>query len=1031
MAESGSPENSEFRTSNDIRRAHVALMKRSLKASFHPLTRPEVVDFVNRLAKAGRRLHAEADRDEAQNTLDYWNATLVSMERQEGAPNAVTELEPFVRATDLAEHKGENPFRKIRLFGEDNRALISARADEIGKIVALVREKPIVLVTRAADTGRSALVMYGVVPRVEESLVAPRKAFILSSPSPEPLAGLARMAGAPESFGKELRRDPAKLRDRIVKACGGCKAVIIVDNLEDLFTSGVDAPTQDAFARAIAGAVAEPDVVRAILLVSEEHAQKVFELAALKPYAKDAARSPILPLSAVDVRRLVEALAKDGCLDLEGAVVEDLALRLQGDKSAFQLARFMLIHLWDLSQGGPVGWDEYAKLGRPDQALDRIAKRTFDSLSPQAQRAAERVFLALATPEGDRTAASRPVKRKELVAGSHATDERNATEEALAAFKDAGLLIESPGTGMDGNVEMVADRLMFNWERLDSWIRAARSKDERLPRLRGMALLWDKSGRKERYLLNEEESIREAREYLKDEPSDSVLAKFVEASEKFLAQRTRVELQKTRWLFFTSSMLAAIFLVGCVVFGYDFFHTKYMKARARPAINTDLEELRALSSKNQKQVYCNFPPDNFRQFYNLYRDNRNKEDQSRMHELVVDINKYSPFADPSFISDLHNIGFIDEDGLVDILKAKFKTRCTLFLGVDLSSAPGAVRDFADSSFNETVFIDTNFSGSSLAGSHFDNSEIFATTSFAGADLRDSEFRHTAFCGVDFSRALLNGMTLVNASMDDRTTETLRSTAWWQATGWTERQVEILRAEDGRNKSDRFRKNLKKGVDELITNNKTTSSGVMLGIIDAYNLARDTIQSNDLRRSAISLNNWAWELATNGINIAPSGQTKIDDLLSDDYCIRNKGVNVASLNNAAVSAKTALCLIGDSTDPLWPSTADTFAYVLLQSSQGASAQQRDRLLRAAIAYWTQPSADPLGKPAIPDRLFRLAIAESEAGSKEAEGHMTEAIKGGYQPSHEIVVLENYFDMKKYIKTKNDLGIVAHTPMSCPP
>jgi conflict system STAND superfamily ATPase/pentapeptide repeat protein len=1050
MAQSGWPENSDFGTSNDIRRAHVALMKRCLKATKNPPTRSEIVGFVNRVAEAGCRLEAEAERADAQNTLDYWNAALISMEKEEGAPNAETELALFVRRTDVREHDGENPFAKIGLFGKENRALISARADEIGEIVALVREKPIVFVTRAAGTGRSALVTRGVVPRIEASPVTPRKAFILSSPSPDPLAGLASMVGAAQDFARELRRKPAKLRDRIGEASGGGKALIVVDNVEDMFTSGVDKPSQNAFAEAIAEAVAAPDIARAILIVSEEYAQTASGLKAFR--AEDVARSSVPPLSATDVRHLVEALAKDAGLLVEIAVVEDLALALQGEKSAFAMAHFMLLHLWTLGRGSAVGWAEYARLGRPDQALGQIAELTFESLSPRAQQAAERIFLALAKPEGDWTASSRPVKRAELLAadsdasdaaGPDATDAASATKEALGAFEDAGLLIDSVSSGVAGSaVEMVADRLMFNWGRLDSWIRAERNKDEQLARLRSMALLWEKSAQKEGYLLNEEESIREARQYLKSEPSDSVLAKFVDVSDKFLSERRRVELWRAWMLAITASCLAVVIAGVCVFLGYQLIYSRLMRESAQSQINKDLGQLRAEMSKAGK--YCNIKPEEYRRIYTTYLYDRIKKVDSKVvNSIIADIDEYLAYAKPNVNFSLSNIGFIDEDSLIDILQAKFTTSCTLFIRVDLSSdrSRGVARDFIDSSFNKSIFIDTKFSSSNLAESLFEKSELFST-SFAGANLTNADFRDTVFRDVDFSQAILNGATFRNVSMDDKTIESLRSTAWWRATGWTEKQVDDLTAEhkDQTNEVNNLTQVRKDGINDLIKMGKTENSGpALVEVINAYNLAlgaiqaAKTAQTAELRRNiAFFLNYWAWELAINGVYLVPDDEAAVNDLLSTDYCDR-MSISSKSMTSSAVAARTALCLISDQVDSLWTGTADTFAYALLQYSQTVSEQRKPVLLRAAIDYWTK---QPLRPKEDNDALFRLAIAECAAGSEgNSKDHMIEAVTNEYVPSHEIVLLKKYFNMKRYIEIKNELEGIAPRPdsphPSCPP
>ena len=220
------------------------------------------------------------------------------------------------------------------------------------------------------------------------------------------------------------------------------------------------------------------------------------------------------------------------------------------------------------------------------------------------------------------------------------------------------------------------------------------------------------------------------------------------------------------------------------------------------------------------------------------------------------------------------------------------------------------------------------------------------------------------------------------------------------------------------------------------------------IVDKYNLAIEAIRLNTSantdeshRNVASALNNWAWQLALNGVYLVPNNDIEVNDMLTDDYCSRIS-VGPSSISNAAVSARTALCLLESSKDPhlespkdsLWLSFADTFAYVLLQSSsRAASEQNKDRLLRAAIGYWTKPDHDWTPK-AYAGAIFRLAIAESAAGSEpNSKEHMTAAIKEGYRPSHEFGLVQKYFDPKKYMKIRNELGIGTgpiHETPSCP-
>ena len=60
---------------------------------------------------------------------------------------------------------------------------------------------------------------------------------------------------------------------------------------------------------------------------------------------------------------------------MDAEVVGDLALTsCRARITAFSLAWFMLLHLWPLNKGGFVGWDEYKRLGRPNEAVSHVAE---------------------------------------------------------------------------------------------------------------------------------------------------------------------------------------------------------------------------------------------------------------------------------------------------------------------------------------------------------------------------------------------------------------------------------------------------------------------------------------------------------------------------------------------------------------------------------------------------------------------------------------------------------------------------------
>jgi hypothetical protein len=243
---------------------------------------------------------------------------------------------------------------------------------------------------------------------------------------------------------------------------------------------------------------------RVIMIVSDEQAEALFSLEALKPYATEkSAHLSLPPLSAPEIQRAIAVQSNDAGLRIDAEVVGDLAREIQGEPAAFSLAHFMLFHLWPLSRDGFIGWDDYKKLGRPNEALARIAEDTFKRLSAEEQDAAKRLFLMLAAPGVDTTATSRSVRRTDLVVGNP-----DAMARVLQHFEDQRLLRRSLRPDVDADaIKMVSDRLMYRWNRLAEWLAGQRRNSERRLQVLATARLWDRSDRSAGYLFTDKKSI--------------------------------------------------------------------------------------------------------------------------------------------------------------------------------------------------------------------------------------------------------------------------------------------------------------------------------------------------------------------------------------------------------------------------------------------------------------------------------------------------------------------------------------------
>ena len=76
----------------------------------------------------------------------------------------------------------------------------------------------------------------------------------------------------------------------------------------------------------------------------------------------------------------------------------------------------------------------------------------------------------------------------------------------------------------------------------------------------------------------------------------------------------------------------------------------------------------------------------------------------------------------------------------------------------------------------------DFGGAVLHRALFRNAKI-ASTSFAGADLYRAIFDRAILCDVDFSGASLRSASFWAVTLDKKTEDHLKNTAWWLAVGW--------------------------------------------------------------------------------------------------------------------------------------------------------------------------------------------------------------------------------------------------------
>jgi uncharacterized protein YjbI with pentapeptide repeats len=1013
---------------DDIRKRNSELMDVDLAAEPSPV--PEILNFIEDVAKAGGFLEAPDERAAAQNILDFWNASILAIGSAEAGEKTPTELEPFEESShDWNAPPSENPFLDLRASGRDKRALLFGRGDAIRDLLGRVRQHPIVFVTGPAGSGRTTLVMAGVVPRLKKNSDQPRCVLSVSSPGEHPLGALADVIA--RAGVVDLRRSPELFRTKVEEVCGDRGALLVVDKVGDLFTHCSDQQTRDKFVEAIASLVAEPYRHSAILMVRDEWAESIFKLRALKPYAVPAARFSPPPPTAAEIRRVLLALAEGARLRIDPRVVEDLAGDLHGDIAALPLARFMLLHLWPLRKGGFIAWDAYRQLGRCNDVLDKAAEDTYQGLSPEGQVAARRLFMALTKPAVSPPAYSQRKSRKTLDGdGSDA-----AMSEAIEAFKLAGLLKKSaPAGDKDDSLVIIHDRLMFQWKRLVEWLDEERQNSAQHLQVLASMKLWNESGRLPGYLFADDAAINQAESYVDSSPDSPALHEFLKASRDAVAEakhrqieakqreieayqreaeakqgeiaaqqreiearqreaeanRRKLEAQQSAA---KNKNIALALTVGLVVLLFAFITTLfYYRSQEQGLIGQDVADLQKLSELQRENDLSAKPNDGTQelQFENQIRNKLNH----------VQWLEYFGSADV----DLSNVRLRNLN-LHDLWYDNLHLVGTTIRNVNLSSAKYDSRDLANAAFSESTILNSQFNRANLSFSQFQRA-VLQVVDFSEAYLYHANFEGAHLCDVTFTGAYLRYATFWNTYFGGKTAETLGQSTWWLARGWNAQQVgELL---------SRLHPDVSKLYSFTFDKERATTHW------------KDAQRAKDDFARVLALNDLAWTLTIYGVDLLSS---KRED------CGNSGGIAQTSQQNeipqsAQESSVRAICLIdqlrkeandNNKYDDYRLTFEDTLGYIYLQSSQS------DRNLLGLALGHLQTATNNGSADAPRDALFRLAVAENALGrTQDALTHMKWSIDKDYVPIHERALLPEYLGRNDDFGTELSRALAAKYP-----
>jgi serine/threonine protein kinase len=468
------------------------------------------------------------------------------------AADSSDETAPSVMLDNLPEP--ENPYKGLKAFQAADERDFFGREDFVQKL--LKRLTPVQSLTKTDDTirflavvgpsggGKSSVVRAGLIPALlRGGLPGSDRWFVVemlpgAHPFDELEVALLKIAPNQAQLRDQLLRDERGLirAAQLLLPQDDSELVIVIDQFEEVFTLVSDETQRQRFLALLVAAVTDPrSRIRIVVTLRADFYDRPLNY----PEFGELLRSHIetlLPLSAKGLEQAIIEPARRVGVKFEDGLATTIISDVNYQAGALPLLQYALTELFEQREGRLLTHAAYLKIGRAVGALAKRAEDIYQELTPEAQAAAQQVFLRLVTPGDGTEDTRRRVARSELryaIATSVPTPspeqpsqgaaplhgEGNPTpdpsplrregnyweelvEEIVDTYAEYRLLaLDNDPATRTPTVEVAHEALLREWERLRSWLNDSRD-DIRLQRqLAAQADEWEKSKRDKSYLL--------------------------------------------------------------------------------------------------------------------------------------------------------------------------------------------------------------------------------------------------------------------------------------------------------------------------------------------------------------------------------------------------------------------------------------------------------------------------------------------------------------------------------------------------
>ena len=303
--------------------------------------------------------------------------------------------------------------------------------------------------------------------------------------------------------------DAAALRVRLQNLRPpAARLVLLIDQLEELFTGGISAEKRDAFLEMLA-AISRRNPIVVIVTMRSDFFPRLAEFSLLLALAEGTGSYHLAPPAPVELGQIIRRPAQaaglrfDTHLETKQGLDEALRDAASADPQVLPLLEFALEELYkrQLARGdGMLRWEDYLEFRGIEGVVAAKADEAVASAGAGAglDQAVDAVLSALVNLKTDRGEATVPIRRR-------ATPEEVApspeAKQLVSAMLSARLLVSDTDAAGRRTISVAHEALLTRWPRAVTWFETNQEFLKQRARVEAACATWEKEGRNPAYLL--------------------------------------------------------------------------------------------------------------------------------------------------------------------------------------------------------------------------------------------------------------------------------------------------------------------------------------------------------------------------------------------------------------------------------------------------------------------------------------------------------------------------------------------------